>query len=180
MMNKGLEVIEAHWLFNIPAERIQVVIHPESVIHSLVQYADGSVIAELGNPDMRTPIAHALAWPRRLGSGVQFLDLIRVGVLDFRPPDPVRFRCLALAQEAAAAGGLAPAELNAANEVAVAAFLAGQVNFLDIAAVIDTVMQQNSGDGSMSASLTLDDINAADALARRRAHQAVAARARVS
>jgi len=180
LMNKGLELIEANLLFGLPPSLIDIVVHRQSIIHSMVEYVDGSVLAQLGSPDMRTPIAHALAWPRRLGSGVQFLDLIRVGVLDFRPPDPVRFRCLALAQEAAAAGGLAPAELNAANEVAVAAFLAGQVNFLDIAAVIDTVMQQNSGDGSMSASLTLDDINAADALARRRAHQAVAARARVS
>ncbi len=123
MMNKGLEVIEAHWLFNLPAERIQVVIHPQSVIHSLVQYIDGSVVAELGNPDMRTPIAQALAYPERIVSGVGPLDLFEVATMHFEPPDTDRFPCLSLAYRALREGGSAPAVLNAANEVAVQRFL---------------------------------------------------------
>ncbi|MDA8259789.1 MAG: 1-deoxy-D-xylulose-5-phosphate reductoisomerase [Betaproteobacteria bacterium] len=136
MMNKGLEVIEAHWLFNAPADRIQVVIHPQSVIHSLVDYEDGSVLAQLGNPDMRTPIAHALAWPQRIDSGVAPLDLFAVAQLDFERPDLVRFPCLDLAYRALRAEGNAAAVLNAANEVAVAAFLERRLSFLGIAELI--------------------------------------------
>ncbi|MDO9450649.1 MAG: 1-deoxy-D-xylulose-5-phosphate reductoisomerase [Rugosibacter sp.] len=141
MMNKGLEVIEAHWLFNAPADRIEVVIHPQSVIHSLVEYADGSVLAQLGNPDMRTPIAHALAWPQRMDSGVQKLDLFAIGQLTFERPDLARFPCLDLAYQALRAGGNAPAVLNAANEVAVSAFLAGRLPFLKISAVIAETLE---------------------------------------
>lgn len=141
MMNKGLEVIEAHWLFNAPADRIEVVIHPQSVIHSLVEYADGSVLAQLGNPDMRTPIAHALAWPQRMDSGVQKLDLFAIGQLTFERPDLARFPCLGLAYQALRAGGNAPAVLNAANEVAVSAFLAGRLPFLKISAVIAATLE---------------------------------------
>jgi 1-deoxy-D-xylulose-5-phosphate reductoisomerase len=136
MMNKGLEVIEAHWLFNAPADRIEVVIHPQSVIHSLVDYADGSVLAQLGNPDMRTPIAHALAWPDRIDSGVAPLDLFAVGQLSFERPDPLRFPCLELAYRALRAEGNAAAVLNAANEVAVSAFLDERLPFLGIAELI--------------------------------------------
>ncbi|MDP2809632.1 MAG: 1-deoxy-D-xylulose-5-phosphate reductoisomerase [Rhodocyclaceae bacterium] len=136
MMNKGLEVIEARWLFDAMPEQIEVVIHPQSVVHSLVQYIDGSVLAELGNPDMRTPIAHALAWPERIESGVDSLDLFQVARLDFERPDLARFPCLDLAYRALRAGGNAPAVLNAANEVAVAAFLDGRLPFLSIAGVI--------------------------------------------
>ena len=136
MMNKGLEVIEAHWLFNAPAARIEVVIHPQSVIHSLVDYEDGSVLAQLGNPDMRTPIAHALAWPQRIDSGVAPLNLFAIGQLNFERPDPVRFPCLDLAYRALRAEGNAAAVLNAANEVAVAAFLERRLPFLGIAELI--------------------------------------------
>jgi 1-deoxy-D-xylulose-5-phosphate reductoisomerase len=136
MMNKGLEVIEAHWLFNAPAERIEVVIHPQSVIHSLVDYEDGSMLAQLGNPDMRTPIAHAMAWPERIDSGVVPLDLFAVGQLNFERPDLVRFPCLDLAYRALRAEGNAAAVLNAANEVAVAAFLERRLPFLGIAELI--------------------------------------------
>ena len=136
MMNKGLEVIEAHWLFGASAEQIEVVIHPQSVIHSMVAYADGSVLAQLGNPDMRTPIAHALAYPQRIDSGVDAIDLARIGQLDFRKPDTVRFPCLQLAFDVLHAGGCAPAVLNAANEIAVQAFLDGQIGFSKISNVI--------------------------------------------
>jgi len=136
MMNKGLEVIEAHWLFGAPADRIEVVIHPESVIHSMVAYVDGSVLAQLGNPDMRTPIAHALAYPERIDAGVKPLDLFAVGQLNFERPDFKRFPCLALAYQALETGGTAPAVLNAANEVAVASFLDGGLRFDRIADVI--------------------------------------------
>jgi 1-deoxy-D-xylulose-5-phosphate reductoisomerase len=136
MMNKGLEVIEAHWLFDVAPDQIRVVIHPQSVIHSLVQYVDGSVLAELGNPDMRTPIAHALAWPERIAAGVAPLDLAAVAQLNFEQPDLERFPCLALAYRALRAGGNAPTVLNAANEIAVAAFLEGGLPFLAIADVI--------------------------------------------
>ncbi|HSQ08909.1 MAG TPA: 1-deoxy-D-xylulose-5-phosphate reductoisomerase [Chromatiaceae bacterium] len=140
MMNKGLELIEACWLFGTGPERVQVVVHPQSVIHSLVQYVDGSVLAQLGNPDMRTPIAHALGWPERLVSGVPPLDLFAVGRLDFEPPDLERFPCLGLATAAAASGGTAPAVLNAANEVAVAAFLGGRIGFMAIADVVEETL----------------------------------------
>jgi 1-deoxy-D-xylulose-5-phosphate reductoisomerase len=136
MMNKGLEVIEAHWLFNAPADRIEVVIHPQSVIHSLVDYEDGSVLAQLGNPDMRTPIANALAWPQRIDSGVAPLDLFAVGQLNFERPDLVRFPCLDLAYRALRAEGNAATVLNAANEVAVAAFLERRLSYLGIAELI--------------------------------------------
>ncbi|MFA7388281.1 MAG: 1-deoxy-D-xylulose-5-phosphate reductoisomerase [Thiohalobacteraceae bacterium] len=138
MMNKGLEVIEACWLFGLPVEQVQVVLHPQSVVHSLVDYDDGSVLAQLGNPDMRTPIAHALAWPARLDSGVPPLDLFATGRLDFSTPDPRRFPCLDLAYQAWRRGGTAPAILNAANEVAVQAFLDGRIQFDRIAAIIES------------------------------------------
>ena len=141
LMNKGLEVIEAHWLFDAPPERIEVVVHPQSVIHSMVAYRDGSVLAQLGNPDMRTPIAHAMAWPERIESGVEPLDLIRVARLDFQAADPARFPCLGLAYEALRMGGTATAVLNAANEVAVAAFLDGAIGFTAIPEVIERTMQ---------------------------------------
>jgi len=141
MMNKGLEVIEARWLFEAAADQIQVVVHPQSVIHSMVEYSDGSVLAQLGNPDMRTPIAHALAWPERIESGVERLDLFSIARLDFEAPDLARFRCLELAYQAVAAGGTAPAVLNAANEVAVDAFLRGRLGFAAIPELIDRVCQ---------------------------------------
>ena len=135
MMNKGLEMIEAHWLFGLAPREIEVLIHPESIVHSMVEYDDGSVLAQLGNPDMRTPIAHALAWPDRVAAGVNALDLAAIGALHFAEPDPERFPCLALARSALAAGGSAAASLNGANEVAVAAFLERTIGFLDIADV---------------------------------------------
>jgi 1-deoxy-D-xylulose-5-phosphate reductoisomerase len=142
MMNKGLEVIEAHWLFSIAPEQIEVVIHPQSVIHSMVSYNDGSVLAELGNPDMRTPIAHALSYPERIASGVAQLDITKIGQLNFEKPDLQRFPCLALAFEALRCGGTAPAVLNAANEIAVQAFLDRKIGFLAIPDVIARVMHQ--------------------------------------
>ncbi|GJJ04215.1 1-deoxy-D-xylulose 5-phosphate reductoisomerase [Duganella rhizosphaerae] len=141
MMNKGLEVIEAHWLFGAPAEQIEVVIHPQSVIHSMVSYVDGSVLAQLGNPDMRTPIAHALAYPERIESGVAQLDLTQIATLQFERPDFNRFPCLALAFEALKAGGTAPALLNAANEIAVQAFLDLRIGFRQIDRVSAHVME---------------------------------------
>jgi 1-deoxy-D-xylulose-5-phosphate reductoisomerase len=167
MMNKGLEVIEAHWLFNAPACDIQVVVHPQSVIHSLVEYIDGSVIAQLGNPDMRTPIAYGLAYPERIDSGVAGLDLFKIGSLDFAEPDFARFPCLALAYQALRSGGTAPAILNAANEIGVAAFLDNQISFLSIAQVIGSVL-----DGLPVQPVNcLEDVLAADAEARRAAMQ---------
>ncbi|MGD2081881.1 MAG: 1-deoxy-D-xylulose-5-phosphate reductoisomerase [Chromatiales bacterium] len=142
MMNKGLEVIEACWLFDTAPDRVEVVLHPQSVIHSMVEYADGSVLAQLGNPDMRTPIAHALAWPERMDSGVDSLDLFAVAHLDFEPPDRDRFPCLGLAYEAIARGGTSPAVLNAANEVAVQSFLEGRLGFAAIAAVIAETLER--------------------------------------
>ena len=142
LMNKGLEVIEAHHLFGAPAEAIDVVVHPQSLVHSMVEYVDGSVLAQLGNPDMRTAIAHALAWPERVESGVPSLDLAACAPLQFEPPDLVTFRCLALAFQALRAGGDAPAVLNAANEVAVEAFLAGALPFLSIADVVEAVLAE--------------------------------------
>lgn len=142
MMNKGLELIEACWLFNARPDQIDIVVHPQSVIHSMVEYADGSVLAQLGNPDMRTPIAHALAWPERIDSGVASLDLITTARLDFSPPDYQRFPCLNLARQAAETGATAPALLNAANEVAVEAFLDRRVRFDQIAEVIAEVLER--------------------------------------
>lgn len=144
MMNKGLELIEACWLFDAPPSKVEVVIHPQSVIHSLVDYVDGSVLAQLGNPDMRTPIAHALAWPQRIDSGVSPLDLFAIGRLDFSAPDEQRFPCLRLARQAAEAGGSVPAMLNAANEVAVAAFLDRRIRFTDIPVIIDEVLNRET------------------------------------
>lgn len=140
MMNKGLEVIEAHWLFAAPPEMIEVVIHPQSVVHSLVEYCDGSVIAQLGNPDMRTPIAHALGHPERIPSGADFLDLARTGNLSFEPPDLARFPCLRIAYDALRAGSAAVVALNAANEIAVAEFLDHRIGFTDIPALIERIV----------------------------------------
>ena len=165
MMNKGLEVIEARWLFNARPDQIEVVIHPESVVHSLVEYIDGSVIAQLGNPDMRTPIAFALGFPERINAGVEFLDLARVGALHFERPDTQRFPCLRLAYEALAAGGTAPTALNAANELAVASFLAGELGFQRIPALIEAVM----ADEACRPVGSLEDVLAADRAARVRA-----------
>jgi 1-deoxy-D-xylulose-5-phosphate reductoisomerase len=142
LMNKGLEVIEAHHLFGAPAEAIDVLVHPQSLVHSLVEYVDGSVLAQLGNPDMRTAIAHALAWPERVDAGVAPLNLAACAPLQFEPPDLATFRCLALAFQALRAGGDAPAVLNAANEVAVEAFLAGALPFLAIADVVEAVLAE--------------------------------------
>lgn len=142
MMNKGLEVIEAHWLFGASAEQIEVVIHPQSVIHSMVSYVDGSVLAQLGNPDMRTPIAHALAYPERIASGVATVDLARIGQLAFQTPDFQRFPCLKLAYDALLAEETAPAILNAANEVAVQAFLDRKISFREIDSLIARVMDK--------------------------------------
>ena len=142
MMNKGLELIEACWLFGTNPRRIRILVHPQSLIHSMVQYRDGSVLAQLGNPDMRTPIAHALAWPERMDSGVAALDLLAVQKLDFQPAEPERFPCLDLAYLAADQGGTCPIVLNAANEVAVAAFLDRRIGFMDIATVVDKTLQQ--------------------------------------
>ncbi len=142
MMNKGLEVIEAHWLFGAAPEQIEVVIHPQSVIHSMVAYADGSVLAQLGNPDMRTPIAHALAYPDRIDSGVEAIDLARIAQLEFHQPDYERFPCLRLAFDALQAGGSAAAVLNAANEIAVEAFLERKIGFRRIPQLIDLVMER--------------------------------------
>lgn len=142
MMNKGLELIEACWLFDARPDQIEVVIHPQSVIHSMVDYIDGSVLAQLGNPDMRTPIAHALAWPERIDSGVSALDLLQIGRLDFEAPDQQRFPCLRIARQAAQEGGTAPAMLNAANEIAVDAFLNGRIRFTEIASIIEGVLDR--------------------------------------
>ena len=174
MMNKGLEVIEAHWLFGAPAALIEVVIHPQSVIHSMVSYVDGSVLAQLGNPDMRTPIAHALAFPERIESGVGQLDLTTIGTLQFEKPDFARFPCLALAFEALEAGGTAPALLNAANEIAVDAFLDKRIGFRDIDRVIARVMHENAHGAASS----IEAVMAQDALARRAAGAIVAGLAR--
>nr|WP_269151417.1 1-deoxy-D-xylulose-5-phosphate reductoisomerase [Stutzerimonas balearica] len=163
MMNKGLELIEACWLFNARPSQVEVVVHPQSVIHSMVDYVDGSVLAQLGNPDMRTPIAHALAWPERIDSGVSALDLLRIGQLEFQAPDDARFPCLRLAREAAEAGGTAPAMLNAANEVAVEAFLGRRIRFTEIASIIADVLEQEA----VGAAGCLDDVLMADQQARR-------------
>jgi 1-deoxy-D-xylulose-5-phosphate reductoisomerase len=163
MMNKGLEVIEASWLFNAKPSEIDVVIHPQSIIHSMVEYLDGSVLAQLSNPDMRTPIAHALAYPERIHAGVPWLDLARIGQLSFEQPDYARFPCLRLAYQALDAGGAAPAILNAANEEAVAAFLDRRLSYLGIAATLSEVLARLDGCQADS----LDALRQADADARR-------------
>jgi 1-deoxy-D-xylulose-5-phosphate reductoisomerase len=167
MMNKGLEVIEAHYLFNIESERLGVVFHPQSVVHSMVEYIDGSVLAQMGSPDMRIPIASTLAWPDRMETAAEPLNLAAVGRLDFEEPDLERFPALVLARDAMEAGGARPGILNAANEVAVAAFLARRIGFLDIAAIVESAL----GRYSPTAPATLDDVLAIDGEARRVAAQ---------
>ncbi|MGE8399882.1 MAG: 1-deoxy-D-xylulose-5-phosphate reductoisomerase [Burkholderiales bacterium] len=167
MMNKGLELIEACWLFDAKPSQVEVVVHPQSVIHSLVDYVDGSVLAQLGNPDMRTPIANALAWPERIDSGVAPLDLFAIARLDFQAPDEQRFPCLRLARQAAEAGDSAPAMLNAANEVAVSAFLDRRIRYPEIASIIDEVLALEP----VVAVNELDAVFAADAKARSLAEQ---------
>ncbi len=162
LMNKGLELIEACRLFRVTPDQVEIVIHPQSVVHSLVEYTDGSVLAQLGNPDMRTPIAHALAWPERIESGVKSLNLFEIGRLDFEPADMQRFPCLRLAYEAAVAGGTAPAILNAANEVAVHGFLEGRVGFNQISRIIEHTLAEVIVNGEAE----LDAILADDARAR--------------
>ncbi|MDI1295669.1 MAG: 1-deoxy-D-xylulose-5-phosphate reductoisomerase, partial [bacterium] len=167
MMNKGLELIEAAHLFPVGLDRIEILVHPQSVIHSMVEFRDRSTLAQLGSPDMRIPIAHALAWPARIATPCVPLDLTRIGRLDFEAPDPIRFPALRLARAAAEAGGAAPAILNAANEMAVAAFLAGRIGFLDIAMIVEDVLNRYSA----PAPADMDDVLAADASARRHADQ---------
>jgi 1-deoxy-D-xylulose-5-phosphate reductoisomerase len=162
LMNKGLELIEACYLFDAPAERVEVVVHPQSIVHSMVEYVDGSVLAQLGNPDMRTPIAHGLAWPQRIESGVSSLDIISHARLDFSAPDIERFPCLRLAREACEAGGTASTVLNAANEVAVRAFLEGRIGFLAIAELIEKVMSA----GDFYEPIDIAAVKSADAEAR--------------
>ena len=167
LMNKGLEVIEAHWLFGAAPEQIEVVVHPQSIVHSLVEYADGSVLAQLGNPDMRTALAHALAWPERIEAGVARLDLKKIGQLQFDAPDRATFRCLDLAYQALAAGGTAPTVLNAANEIAVAAFLQGALPFLGISEVIEETLAAAPAEPQT----TLEAAVYADLTARREAQR---------
>jgi len=169
MMNKGLEVIEACWLFKLPPDQVDVVLHPQSIVHSLVEYIDGSILAQMGNPDMRTPIAHALAYPERIEAGTPPLDLCRVAHLDFEKPDVKRFPCLQLAYDCLSIGGLAPAVLNAANEVAVDAFLARKLSFTRIVAVIDSCLEKAAGMFPSAAIATLPDILEADQESRRMA-----------
>ncbi|MGA8278618.1 MAG: 1-deoxy-D-xylulose-5-phosphate reductoisomerase [Rhodanobacteraceae bacterium] len=167
LMNKGLEVIEAHFLFAAPADVIDIVVHPQSIIHSLVEYVDGSVLAQLGNPDMRTALAHALAWPERVDAGVAPLDLVARSRLDFERPDRETFRCLDLAYHALGAGGTAPAVLNAANEEAVAAFLAGRLPFLGIAEVIEQTLAAATIEAAGSLEAVIDSDLTARRLAQR-------------
>ncbi|OIR17739.1 1-deoxy-D-xylulose 5-phosphate reductoisomerase [mine drainage metagenome] len=169
MMNKGLEVIEAHWLFNAHPSQIDVVIHPQSVIHSMVEYIDGSVLAQLGNPDMRTPIAYGLGYPDRLTSGVSSLDLLKTARLDFSEPDMIRFPCLQIAYDALNAGGTAPAILNAANEVAVEAFLTEKIGFMDISEIIQSVLAASNIERVTS----IEQLVAVDEISRQAAFQRV-------
>ena len=171
MMNKGLELIEAHWLFNCPPDKLEVVIHPQSVIHSMVRYRDGSVLAQLGNPDMRTPIAYCLGLPERIDSGVGDLDFDALSALTFQKPDFDRFPCLKLAYEAMNAGGAAPCVLNAANEAAVAAFLDGQIKFTDIAKTVAHCLAQDFSDDLGN----IENLLAQDTITRRQAQEFIAA-----
>jgi 1-deoxy-D-xylulose-5-phosphate reductoisomerase len=164
LMNKGLELIEAHFLFGLPVSKLDVVIHPQSIVHCLVAYADGSTLAHLSSPDMRTPIAHALAWPRRIASPSRKLDLAQVGQLTFRAPDHERFRCLGIAVDCMRTGGMAPTILNAANEIAVDAFLKRRIGFLDIPRVVESAL--NDSPHANVAVDTLDGVLAIDARAR--------------
>jgi 1-deoxy-D-xylulose-5-phosphate reductoisomerase len=173
MMNKGLEVIEAHYLFGLPAAQIKVLIHPQSVIHSMVRYLDGSVIAQLGQPDMKTPIAYGLAWPARIDGGVKELDFLALENLHFEPVDHARFPCLNLAYEALSAGGFAPTILNAANEIAVAAFLNQQINFAQIAQVVEKVLSECDTPTNVLVDESLECILEADALARSLSKQVI-------
>lgn len=166
MMNKGLEVIEACWLFNTTPDRVQVVIHPQSVIHSLVEYSDGSVLAQLGNPDMRTPIAHAMAWPQRITSGVDRLDLFDVGQLNFEMPDLERFPCLRLAAQAMTSGGTATAVLNAANEIAVEEFLQRRIRFTEIPKIVESTLSAITPVAAASLDVVLETDRQARAHAR--------------
>ena len=156
MMNKGLEIIEACWLFNAAVDNVEVVIHPESVVHSLVEYADGSVLAQLGNPDMRTPIAHAMAWPKRMESGVEKLNLFDITQLNFEKPDLSRFPCLRLAKQAMSRGGTATAILNAANEVAVEQFLGGHIRYTDIPGIVEKTLDNVGHEPADSIGRVLD------------------------
>ena len=169
LMNKGLELIEAHYLFGLPSDRIDILVHPQSVIHSLVEYVDGSVLAQLGSPDMRIPIAYALAWPDRMPTPAQRLDLAAIARLDFEEPDLERFPALRLAREALEAHGSAPAVLNAANEVAVASFLEGGIKFPDIARLVETALQQNDRPAPQS----IEDVFEIDQDVRRRVTQSI-------
>jgi len=171
MMNKGLELIEACWLFDATPAQVEVVVHPQSIIHSMVGYADGSVLAQMGNPDMRTPIAYGLAWPSRIDAGVEPLDLFAVSRLDFESPDEVRFPCLRLAREAMVAGGTAPASLNAANEVAVQAFLDGKLSFLGIARLVQATLEATEVRAADSLDVVLCEDARARQLAERLLHQ---------
>ena len=172
LFNKGLELIEAHYLFQLPGERIDIVVHPQSIVHGLVTYCDGSVLAHLGSPDMRTPIAYALGWPGRATAPSKRLDLAEIGRLSFEAPDPQRFPALRLAREALAAGGASPTVLNAANETAVHAFLAGQIGFLDIAATVERTLERLPG-GSLT---SLGDVYDLDKAARATAAELLAPR----
>jgi 1-deoxy-D-xylulose-5-phosphate reductoisomerase len=164
LMNKGLELIEAHYLFGLPSSRLDVVVHPQSVIHSMVEFIDGSVLAQLGSPDMRIPIAYALAWPERMETPAQRLDLSAIARLDFEAPDLERFPALRLAREALEAGGAAPIALNAANEVAVASFLAGHIRFTDIVRIVQEMLDQNDFETPSS----IDDVLLIDRATRER------------
>ncbi len=171
LMNKGLELIEASYLFARPAAEIDIIIHPQSIVHSMVEYVDGSVLAQLGSPDMRTPIAYALAWPERMAAPVERLDLTKMSGLTFFEPDPVKFPALRLARAALETGGKAPSVLNAANEVAVAAFLDGQIKFLDIAKIVESVLDQHASRSCFGKSpIEIGDIIASDLEARATAH----------
>jgi 1-deoxy-D-xylulose-5-phosphate reductoisomerase len=170
MMNKGLELIEAYHLFPVPEERIEIIVHPQSIVHSMVAYTDGSVLAQMGTPDMRTPIAYALAWPHRTASPSARLDLAKVGTLNFEAPDPIRFPALRLAREALQAGRGAPTVLNAANEVAVRGFLDGRIAFLDITRIVEQTLETMQP----MPTETLDDISQIDSLARREAERFMA------
>ena len=169
LMNKGLELIEAHYLFGLPSQRIDIVIHPQSVVHSLVEFVDGSVLAQLGAADMRVPIAYALAWPERMPAPVERLDLAAVGRLDFEAPDTTRFPALRIAREALEAGGSAPTILNAANEIAVAGFLAGRIGFTDIPSLVEEALERNAAEAPTS----IDEVIAIDRETRRKVNEMV-------
>ncbi|WP_231712284.1 1-deoxy-D-xylulose-5-phosphate reductoisomerase [Vineibacter terrae] len=177
MMNKGLELIEAHHLFDLPAERINIVVHPQSVIHSMVEYTDGSVLAQLGDKDMRVPIAHALAWPRRMKTPVARLDFAKLSALTFEAPDPARFPALRLAREALQVGGSQAIILNSANEIAVESYLKSQISFLDIMRIVTDVVERVGGRFGAAAPSSVDEICAVDEQARAEARRLCAQRA---